>query len=284
MTWTITQKQEDVHYMDTMLGDKERKRILILSDVHYDSKECDRRLLTMHLNQAKEIGAPVIIIGDWFDSMRSTGDRRMTHGAREGLDRLDYLDALVDESARFLEAYKENVVLITQGNHESAMMRHHNTNLTARLATRIGIEYGPYRGWIICSCFRAKGKHSNNLKIYYDHGSGGSAPVTRGVIKTNRRAVMLPDADIVISGHIHERWIVEVPRIKLLRNYKVDQRSQIHASSGTYKKEDLAEGWAAEKGFGPAALGGLWLDIWNFRDRSAKAKTENTLEFSLSYA
>ncbi len=284
MTWTITQKQEDVHYMDTMLGDKERKRILILSDVHYDSKECDRRLLTMHLNQAKEIGAPVIIIGDWFDSMRSTGDRRMTHGAREGLDRLDYLDALVDESARYLEAYKENVVLITQGNHESAMMRHHNTNLTARLANRIGIEYGPYRGWIICSCFRAKGKHSNNLKIYYDHGSGGSAPVTRGVIKTNRRAVMLPDADIVISGHIHERWIVEVPRLKLLRNYKVDQRSQIHASSGTYKKENLSEGWAAEKGFGPAALGGLWLDVWRVRDRSAEAKTENTLEFSLSYA
>jgi hypothetical protein len=108
--------------------------------------------------------------------------------------------------------------------------------------------------------------------------------VTRGVIKTNRRAVMLPDADIVISGHIHERWIVEVPRLKLLRNYKVDQRSQIHASSGTYKKENLSEGWAAEKGFGPAALGGLWLDVWRVRDRSAEAKTENTLEFSLSYA
>ncbi len=284
MTWTIEQKQESVHKLETMLSGSERKRILILSDVHYDSTECDRRLLTTHLNLAKEIGAPVIIIGDWFDSMRSTGDRRMTHGAREGLDRLDYLDALVDESAAYLEAYKDNVVLITQGNHESAMLKHHNTNLTARLASRIGCEWGPYRGWLICKFTRPSSHLRLTLNIYYDHGSGGSAPVTRGVIKTNRRAVMLPDADVVISGHIHERWIVEVPRIKLLRNYKTDQRSQLHASSGTYKKEDLSEGWAAEKGFGPAALGGLWLDIWRSRDRSLKAKTEHQLEYSLSYA
>ena len=284
MKWTIEQKYDAVHIMKTELIDRERRRILILSDVHFDSPECDRRLLTQHLDYAKEIGAPVIIIGDWFDSMRSTGDRRMTHGAREGLDRLDYLDALVDDSAKYLEAYKDIVMLITQGNHESAMTKHHNTNLTARLATRIGCEWGPYRGWLICGFTRPNSALRLTLKIYYDHGSGGSAPVTRGVIKTNRRAVMLPDADVVISGHIHERWIVEVPRIKLLRNYKTDQRSQIHASSGTYKKEDLSEGWAAEKGFGPAALGGLWLDVWRSRDASLKAKTEHQLEYSISYA
>ena len=283
MTWTIEQRNEAVHILSEPLPDNERKRMLILSDVHFDSTECDRKLLTTHLDQAKEIGAPVIIIGDWFDSMRSTGDRRMTHGAREGLDRLDYLDALVDESAAYLEAYKDNIALLTQGNHESAMMKHHNTNLTARLATRIGSEYGPYRGWL-CLRYTRTTRASQMVRIYYDHGSGGSAPVTRGVIKTNRRAVMLPDADVVISGHIHERWVVEVPRIKLLRNYKTDQRSQLHASSGTYKKEDLSEGWAAEKGFGPAALGGLWLDVWRSRDASLKAKTEHQLEYCISYA
>jgi len=284
MTWTIEQQNEAVHILTEMLPDNERRRMLILSDVHFDSTECDRKLLTTHLDQAKEIGAPVIIIGDWFDSMRSTGDRRMTHGAREGLDRLDYLDALVDESAAYLEAYKDNIALLTQGNHESAMLKHHNTNLTARLATRIGSEYGPYRGWLCLRYIRPANNRTTLVRMYYDHGSGGSAPVTRGVIKTNRRAVMLPDADVVISGHIHERWIVEVPRIKLMRNYKVDQRSQLHASSGTYKKEDLSEGWAAEKGFGPAALGGLWLDVWGSRDRSKNAKTDFHINYALSYA
>jgi len=108
-------------------------------------------------------------------------------------------------------------------------------------------------------------------KVYYDHGSGGSAPVTRGVIKTNRRAVMVPDADIVLSGHIHERWVVNVPRIRLSPT-KAEERyeEQIHASSGTYKRESLQEGWAAEKGFAPPAVGGLWLEMAYKRREKSK--------------
>ena len=53
------------------------------------------------------------------------------------------------------------------------------------------------------------------FNVAYSHGSGGTAPVTRGVIKTNRRSVVFPDADIFLSGHIHERWAMEIPRIRL---------------------------------------------------------------------
>ena len=41
---------------------------------------------------------------------------------------------------------------------------------------------------------------------------GGSAVVTKGVIDTNRRSVMLANADIVATGHIHESW--EMPLMR----------------------------------------------------------------------
>jgi len=150
MRWTIEEKQANVHRLiyQRGTGDEHTIHMLIASDVHFDSKDCDRRLLKEHLDQAQEREAAVLILGDWFDAMRSTGDKRMTHGAREGLDRLDYLDALVDESVAFLEPYKENIALVTQGNHESAMKRFHNTDLTRTLAVRLGRRYALSRGWL----------------------------------------------------------------------------------------------------------------------------------------
>lgn len=276
MRWTIEEKQPNVHRLvyQRGTGDEHTIHMLIASDVHFDSKDCDRRLLKEHLDQAQEREAAVLILGDWFDAMRSTGDKRMTHGAREGLDRLDYLDALVDESVAFLEPYKENIALVTQGNHESAMKRFHNTDLTRRLAVRLGRCYAPYRGWLFLQ--NGDSKQARVVrKIYYDHGSGGSAPVTRGVIKTNRRAVMVPDADIVLSGHIHERWVVNVPRIRLSPTVAEERyEEQIHASSGTYKRESLQEGWAAEKGFGPPAVGGLWLEMAYKRKEKSKRNAQ----------
>jgi len=275
MNWRVEQLHPSVHRVKSHQPTKDSVfSLLVLSDVHFDSPECDRRLLAKHMDQAREKGAMVVILGDWFDSMRSTGDRRMTHGARPEHDRLDYLDALVDDSVSFLDPYRDCISVITQGNHESAMKRHHNTDLTRRLADRLGVAHGPYRGWLLVSIAKGKnGEHSYTRKIYYDHGSGGTAPVTRGVIKTNRRAVMVPDADIVISGHIHERWTVEIPRIRLTaRNLRPSQDRQLHISSGTYKREDLTEGWAAEKGFGPAALGGVWIDMCWAEGRSGRTE------------
>ncbi len=53
------------------------------------------------------------------------------------------------------------------------------------------------------------------LIMAYHHGYGGGGPVTKDVIQTNRRAVYLPDANIVISGHTHDRWIVPVTRNRI---------------------------------------------------------------------
>ena len=46
------------------------KKVLLLSDIHWDNPKCDRELLKRHLDQAKEIGADVLLNGDTFCLMQ----------------------------------------------------------------------------------------------------------------------------------------------------------------------------------------------------------------------
>jgi hypothetical protein len=79
-------------------------------------------------------------------------------------------------------------------------------------------------------------------------------------ISAARKAVYLPDAHIVVSGHTHDRWIFPVMRTHLRKNGEQELREQLHLKLGTYKDEFTpGHGWAVEKGMPPKSLGGIWL-------------------------
>ena len=61
---------------------KNLKPLMVISDVHWDSKDCDRKLLKKHLNSALEQDAAIIIIGDFFDLMEGRNDMRRSNTAR----------------------------------------------------------------------------------------------------------------------------------------------------------------------------------------------------------
>ena len=93
--------------------------------------------------------------------------------------------------------------------------------------------------------------------------------MTKGVIQTSRRSVWLPDAQTIVSGHIHESTIVVTPRVRLAPNGKTYLDEQTHVTTATYKQEhDLAGGWHIERGAPPKPLGGAWLRFyWDVRQR-----------------
>lgn len=272
MKWKISQVSNRVHLLDV-----EWNRIVgadhwifACADVHIDSTHCQQKMLRKHLDMAVERNAPVIIVGDLFDSMSSANDKRQPRNIRPELDKADYLDALVDYAVDFFEPYKNNIALVTAGNHETAMIKHHNTNLTARFASRIGCEHGGYRGWLRVR-FRPEKKSTTaalEKRIHYDHGSMGGA-VTKGVIGTQRRAVYLPDADLVLTGHIHESWQMEVRRERIGRTGIVYFDTQHHIQLPTYKEEGLdMYGWAQQKGMPPKPLGGCFINFKCVREGS----------------
>jgi UDP-2,3-diacylglucosamine pyrophosphatase LpxH len=51
-------------------------RFLLISDVHWDAIDCDRRLLKKHLDEAVATDSMVLINGDLFDLMQGRNDRR----------------------------------------------------------------------------------------------------------------------------------------------------------------------------------------------------------------
>lgn len=246
---------------------------LLRSDAHHDNPECDQKLEKKHLEQAKERGAGIIDAGDLFCAMQGKFDKRADKSkVRPEHTKGDYLDLLVSTAAKFYEPYAKNIIVLGQGNHETAIAKRHETNLTERLVERINtkaksrIQCGGYGGWIRFRFLRTNWRSSSLL--HYFHGTGGGGPVTRGVIQTNRLAVFNPDADFVLTGHTHDQWVVPIARQRVSDMDKPYHDEQMHIRTPGYKDSwgDVYGGWEAEKMLGPKPKGAAWLRFYYFNN------------------
>ena len=237
--------------------------IMFTADRHWDNPKSDRKLQIRHLERAREEGALVVDVGDFFCAMQGKGDRRANKGdLRPEHDKPNYLNALSQTSAEFFEPYADLFAVISQGNHETSVIKHKEYDLTERLVhdlNRAGgnVQKGKYSGYIQV---QFQSRHTSfSYLVYYNHGSGGGGPVTKGVIQTNRRAAFVADADLCVSGHIHESWLVEVMRERVdVRAATCFIEPQYHLQLPTYKEEYTHEGFHIEKGRPPKPLG-AWM-------------------------
>ena len=247
---------------------------LLSSDRHHDNAHTDWGMERRHLQEAKDRGAGIIDAGDLHCAMQGKFDPRQDRSAlREEYQGGEYLDALVREAAKFYEPYAKNWIVIGRGNHEQSILRRHETDLTERTAQAIKmldpespVVAGGYGGWVIFRVRRTKTPFIVRLK--YFHGAGGGGPVTRGVIQTNRMAVYLPDADIVLTGHTHDSWLVPIARERCSARGKLSHAEQVHIRSSTYKDEyqDGHSGWHVETMKPPKPKGAWWLRFY-FSDK-----------------
>lgn len=245
---------------------------MLRSDAHHDNRKAKNALERVHLEKAKAIGAGIIDAGDALDLMQSRNDRRRSQDDIKPEHVGDsYLDLVLDDYEDFLAPYADNFVSLGMGNHESAVVKHIGVNPTFQLARRLrrhatradrcfGMGYSHYV--IFRATYRKTVRQSIVLKVY--HGSGGGGKVTRGVIGTARRAAYLPDADIVLTGHVHEAWVVYVPRQRVSQGGKIYMHNQVHVCAPTYKAEvrDQYGGFGAEKEFNPKPIGCAWLRMY----------------------
>jgi hypothetical protein len=237
------------------------KKYLLISDVHFDSPKCERKLFKQHMDQAKDQGAGVLCFGDFFDAMQGRDDRRRNKSdLREENKRADYLDSLVEEAVEFLTPYRDNLVMFSQGNHESGLLNKMETDLLKRLTRDLGgnVQYGPYQGFIrFQHLVTATSRRTTTM--FFHHG-GFHGAITKGVLSVNRYAAIAPDADIVVSADSHDRWCVEHPMYRLSQNGAYKVVPQLHIKVGNYKNEYTSgSGWAIEKIVFPKAIGGQWL-------------------------
>ena len=239
--------------------------VLLRTDAHHDNPKCDQELERKHLEQARERGALVVDNGDLFCAMQGKWDKRADKSAlRPEHVGSNYLDLLVDTAADFYGPYADLMAVMGRGNHETAISKRHETDLTDRLAERLRVRgsrvvASGYGGWVRflfqCGTFR------DSKTMHYYHGSGGGGPVTRGVIQTNRMAVVNPDADIIFTGHTHDEWIVPIQRQRVSDAGVPYQDEQLHLRAPGYKDAwgDGYAGWEVEKMLMPKPTGAMWL-------------------------
>ncbi len=268
MNWTV---EETGPCVATIRIDAQRKASweqwgLLTSDRHVDNPKSNHRLQRRHLDEAKARGAFILDCGDLFCAMQGAGDKRaFKPDLKEENKQGDYLGSLVRSGLDLFGEYKDNLAVLGTGNHESAVLKKSEFDLTGALVERLRdrgsrVVRGGYRGWVRLLFQSGKsGRYSTNL--YYTHGGGGGGEVTKGVIKTNRRAVYLPDADIIIGGHIHEAWYLELSRSRLSSGGVEYSDDQTHVCLPTYKEEFIgsAGGYHHEKERPPKPLGAWWV-------------------------
>jgi hypothetical protein len=261
-----------VNFDDVKSGWK--KWLLLQSDIHWDSKYCNRKVLTKQLDEALKRNALIFMFGDIYDAMNGRYDNRKSYDEiRPEFCYDNYYDLIVDESTKYYSKYSANICLISRGNHEMSVIKYANTDLIDRLVSGLNIKNesnivrGGYGGWVkfLFKINRTKG-FSLNLK--YFHGAGGEAPVTRGIIWTNRQAVYLPDANFVVNGHNHHQYHVSISRERITDRGNIYFDIQHHIRIPGFKQSygDGSTGWDVTRGGVPKPIGSVWCRLYKVED------------------
>lgn len=259
---------------DEFVYQNEPREYLLCSDVHFDSPQCDREMFKRHLDLAKEKNAKVLIFGDFFDLMETRNDNRRSNAILPQHIGTDYTQKVINEAVDFLLPYKDNLMLFSDGNHETAVKKHLGVDVLTLLTATLNKEGAmiakmPYMGYVILrmnfKMSRGKIKGENNgsmlYRIFYHHGLWGGV-VSQGTQAVMRMAAIAPDADLVVSGHTHNQWQMNFTRYCINKTYNIYLHEQIHLKLGTYKNDFIdGEGFAVEKMMMPKPLGAYWLKV-----------------------
>lgn len=283
----LTKVSRNLH---TLVLDKEETRLAVLSDLHWDNPKCDQDMLKRHLDYCLKERIPVMIVGDLFCLMQGKGDRRGNKSdIRPEHNNAKYLDSIVETAVEWFSPYASILTVIGYGNHETAIIKHQETDLLQRFVdlmnykNKSNIFTGGYGGWMV---IRKEVKTNTHLTktLKYFHGSGGGGIVTKGAINLTRALETYENMDIFVMGHIHENSSRNDVRDAVQYNpgkrvYELIQKEIHLAITGTYKEEyvDGFGGWHVERGAPIKPLGGRILTLTGSIHYKAGTESYNLL-------
>jgi len=252
-----------------------------MSDLHWDNPHCDRGLLKNHLDEAVKRNAAIILNGDTYCCMGGKYDRRADKSLIRPEHNTDrYFDAIVDTSVEWFAPYAKNILLIGYGNHETAIIKHGETDLLQRFASTLNyatgsaVQVGGYGGTIDIRVLHDTIR-GVNFVVHYYHGFGGGGVVSKGVIQDQRLLAGTEGYDLTWMGHVHELYYHQNIIHRYDRSTKTLIQKPIHQlRTATYKEEwdGGYMGFHTERGRGPKPLGGYWLKLETSRNTSKDNK------------
>lgn len=300
MNWRVIRHTANIHTVELdVTGKNDEWWFLLRGDAHHDNPHSNHDLERKHLDQVVERGGGWVDLGDTFCAMSGRADPRRTPANIREEDALatDYFDSIVKHAAQFYAPYAKHCVILGRGNHETAILKNQQTDLTERLCERMSTMSGHtvyssgYGGWVRFNAVCGSQKYSLLLKHY--HGSGGAATMSFDTLKVKRMAAVIPDADVIVCGHVHKQWVMPLARERLVmgkEGARVVSDIQWAVRTGTYKDE-FDQGYAGfhvEQGRSPEVIGAVWMRLYFRSRRVQNDKRRNSLyelvpEFHLAH-
>lgn len=281
----VTKHSRNVHELN-IKGDVQ---IAMLSDIHWDNPHCDRETLKAHLDYCVKENIPIMINGDFFCFMQGKYDpRRSKADIRPEHNKVNYIDAVIEDCVNWWKPYAHLLTVIGYGNHETAIIKNIETDPLQRFVDLlnhtcgVNVYTGGYGGWLVVNSKKPHGTVKVNIKYY--HGSGGGGLVTKGAINLTRALEMIEGMDVFTKGHIHENSarndVRESVYFSSKRGHVVHQKDIHLMLTGTYKDEyeDGFGGYHIEKGRPVKPIGGRILTIFNNRKTTGKREMQPVID------
>ena len=116
---TVKEISRNVHVVHVKYDKSEKEFDFLLSaDHHWDNPDSRHDMIIRHLKEAKERNTKVFMFGDFFCAMQGKYDKRASKSkVRPEHQNDNYLDSLVNTAAAFLMPYRQQIALISPGNH-----------------------------------------------------------------------------------------------------------------------------------------------------------------------
>lgn len=246
-------------------GPKEQIEFVLMSDIHEDNPKCDRAYFLKHLSDIQKKGGKAFIFGDLFCFMQGKYDpRRSKSDIRPEHNVPNYIDAVIDEAVELLKPFADTIAFVSEGNHETAILKNLETDVLSRFVDKFNaltgakVIKGGYRGWVVLRKNHAS-RCSSDFKIYYHHGYGGGGEMSKGILQHSRMNMHIEGADAIVMGHVHESYIVHTKTESFSNSAKgfgnVKTRLVYNIRTLCYKDEFIEGGFHIEKGRPPKPLG-----------------------------
>ena len=184
----------------------------LASDIHFGNKGQNRELLKRDFDEAMSLNAKIFINGDWGEFIMS-GDMKRYHPSSDAYGTDNNINMTINEAYDFLAPYVHNIEMIGCGNHETSVSKFHHFDATQQLIYSLNKEHGTkichgqYSGYIVIRYHRGEDCAVKTYKIYYNHGQGTTAEVTKGTINLSRH-MSNKVSDLTWLGHLHTKVLL----------------------------------------------------------------------------
>lgn len=273
--------------------------LTLMSDLHVGAAHVDYRLIKEELARAADLEDRVLINGDVFDMVLTKDVKRFTpdvlHPRLQG--RRNIVNEAIEWASELLSPVAHLIDMVGCGNHETKIEQFHNFDPIAALVHELQkaarkkdrehrVHHGGYTGFVdyrlrwANAAGKAPDRKAKGRRwvLYYHHGSGQGAPVTRGLIDFNRRDTFV-HADAIWLGHKHQRLNVTVQKLSCpLEGHEPNVAEVRHVATGAYfqtycgqsqqsiRRHGRRSNYAADAGLGPGGVGGARVVLRHARD------------------